>query len=81
MCGLDPNKLHRPDRLQDTNKTHLVNILKVNHLRIVLYALIYVSIEDVYLNYCYLCQHKHLAPMAILFLSGKHIVQPCLDFR
>ncbi|XP_021314540.1 probable starch synthase 4, chloroplastic/amyloplastic isoform X4 [Sorghum bicolor] len=28
MCGLDPNKLHRPDRLQDTNKTHLVNILK-----------------------------------------------------
>lgn len=28
MCGLDPRKLHRPDRLQDTNKTHLVNILK-----------------------------------------------------
>jgi hypothetical protein len=33
MCGLDPRKLHRPDRLQDTNKTHLVNILKVNHLK------------------------------------------------
>ncbi|CAD6249043.1 unnamed protein product [Miscanthus lutarioriparius] len=29
MCGLDPHKLHRHDRLQDTNKTDLVNILKV----------------------------------------------------
>ncbi|KAK8496242.1 hypothetical protein V6N13_095941 [Hibiscus sabdariffa] len=28
LCGLDPVKLNRPDRLQDTNKTHLVNILK-----------------------------------------------------
>nr|TKW42165.1 hypothetical protein SEVIR_1G365600v2 [Setaria viridis] len=28
MCGLDPRKLHRADRLQDPNKTHLVNILK-----------------------------------------------------
>ncbi|XP_066332802.1 probable starch synthase 4, chloroplastic/amyloplastic isoform X2 [Miscanthus floridulus] len=28
MCGLDPHKLHRHDRLQDTNKTDLVNILK-----------------------------------------------------
>ncbi|CAN6252881.1 unnamed protein product [Urochloa humidicola] len=28
MCGLDPRKLHRDDRLQDPNKTHLVNILK-----------------------------------------------------
>ncbi|XP_059435939.1 probable starch synthase 4, chloroplastic/amyloplastic isoform X1 [Corylus avellana] len=28
LCGLDPPKLHRPDRLQDNTKTHLVNILK-----------------------------------------------------
>ncbi|KAM0057773.1 putative starch synthase, catalytic domain-containing protein [Helianthus debilis subsp. tardiflorus] len=28
MCGLDPAKLHRHDRLQDNNKPHLVNILK-----------------------------------------------------
>ncbi|KAK1269511.1 hypothetical protein QJS04_geneDACA005367 [Acorus gramineus] len=28
LCGLDPNKLHRLDRLQDSNKTHLVNLLK-----------------------------------------------------
>ncbi|CAL5020127.1 unnamed protein product [Urochloa decumbens] len=28
MCGLDPRKLHRADRLQDPNKIHLVNILK-----------------------------------------------------
>nr|CAB3451433.1 unnamed protein product [Digitaria exilis] len=28
MCGLDPRKLHRADRLQDSHKTHLVNILK-----------------------------------------------------
>ncbi|XP_021273832.1 probable starch synthase 4, chloroplastic/amyloplastic isoform X2 [Herrania umbratica] len=28
LCGLDPGRLHRPDRLQDTAKTHLVNILK-----------------------------------------------------
>ncbi|XP_026665524.2 probable starch synthase 4, chloroplastic/amyloplastic isoform X3 [Phoenix dactylifera] len=28
LCGLDPHRLHRPDRLQDNNKTHLVNILK-----------------------------------------------------
>ncbi|XWS41702.1 hypothetical protein CRYUN_Cryun17cG0105400 [Craigia yunnanensis] len=28
ICGLDPDRLHRPDRLQDTAKTHLVNILK-----------------------------------------------------
>ncbi|KAJ7953465.1 Starch synthase, chloroplastic/amyloplastic [Quillaja saponaria] len=28
LCGLDPARLHRPDRLQDNNKTHLVNILK-----------------------------------------------------
>ncbi|XP_037491440.1 probable starch synthase 4, chloroplastic/amyloplastic, partial [Jatropha curcas] len=27
LCGLDPGKLHRPDRLQDNTKTHLVNIL------------------------------------------------------
>ncbi|KAE8693386.1 putative transporter [Hibiscus syriacus] len=29
LCGLDPGRLDRPDRLQDTAKTHLVNILKV----------------------------------------------------
>ncbi|PAN08830.1 hypothetical protein PAHAL_1G439200 [Panicum hallii] len=28
MCGLDPRKLHRADRLQDPNETHLVNVLK-----------------------------------------------------
>ncbi|PIN16460.1 hypothetical protein CDL12_10883 [Handroanthus impetiginosus] len=28
LCGLDPSRLHRPDRLQDNNKSHLVNILK-----------------------------------------------------
>ncbi|XP_017616438.1 uncharacterized protein LOC108461198 isoform X1 [Gossypium arboreum] len=28
LCGLDPGRLHRPDRFQDTTKTHLVNILK-----------------------------------------------------
>ncbi|GMN34133.1 hypothetical protein TIFTF001_004518 [Ficus carica] len=28
LCGLDPARLHRPDRLQDNNKNHLVNILK-----------------------------------------------------
>ncbi|TVU27781.1 hypothetical protein EJB05_19282 [Eragrostis curvula] len=28
LCGLDPHKLHRADRLQDPNKTHLVNIMK-----------------------------------------------------
>lgn len=28
LCGLDPSTLHRPDRLQDNNKAHLVNILK-----------------------------------------------------
>ncbi|KAK9037851.1 hypothetical protein V6N11_022750 [Hibiscus sabdariffa] len=28
LCGLDPDRLNRPDRLQDTAKTHLVNILK-----------------------------------------------------
>ncbi|KAF4349892.1 hypothetical protein F8388_005123 [Cannabis sativa] len=28
LCGLDPARLHRPDRLQDNEKTHLVNILK-----------------------------------------------------
>nr|KJB18123.1 hypothetical protein B456_003G034900 [Gossypium raimondii] len=28
LCGLDPDRLHRPDRFQDTAKTHLVNILK-----------------------------------------------------
>lgn len=32
MCGLDPARLHRPDRLQDNNKNHLVNILKVGGL-------------------------------------------------
>lgn len=29
LCGLEPSRLHRPDRLQDNNKAHLVNILKV----------------------------------------------------
>ncbi|GAB4847172.1 hypothetical protein Ancab_026183 [Ancistrocladus abbreviatus] len=28
LCGLDPSRLHRSDRLQDNTKTHLVNILK-----------------------------------------------------
>ncbi|THG12129.1 hypothetical protein TEA_013895 [Camellia sinensis var. sinensis] len=28
LCGLDPSRLHRHDRLQDNTKTHLVNILK-----------------------------------------------------
>ncbi|GKU98730.1 hypothetical protein SLEP1_g11691 [Rubroshorea leprosula] len=28
LCGLDPSRLNRPDRLQDNAKTHLVNILK-----------------------------------------------------
>ncbi|XP_042026353.1 probable starch synthase 4, chloroplastic/amyloplastic isoform X1 [Salvia splendens] len=28
LCGLDPSTLLRPDRLQDNNKSHLVNVLK-----------------------------------------------------
>uniref|UniRef100_A0A2N9HAX3 starch synthase n=1 Tax=Fagus sylvatica TaxID=28930 RepID=A0A2N9HAX3_FAGSY len=28
LCGLEPPRLHRPDRLQDNTKAHLVNILK-----------------------------------------------------
>ncbi|XP_068657695.1 uncharacterized protein [Aristolochia californica] len=28
LCGLDPHRLHRPDRLQDNSRPHLVNILK-----------------------------------------------------
>uniref|UniRef100_I1P5C9 starch synthase n=1 Tax=Oryza glaberrima TaxID=4538 RepID=I1P5C9_ORYGL len=28
LCGLDPHKLHRPDRLQDNSETNLVNVLK-----------------------------------------------------
>ncbi|KNA05722.1 hypothetical protein SOVF_186690 isoform C [Spinacia oleracea] len=28
LCGLDPSRLNRPDRLQDNTKAHLVNILK-----------------------------------------------------
>ncbi|XP_010254668.1 PREDICTED: probable starch synthase 4, chloroplastic/amyloplastic isoform X2 [Nelumbo nucifera] len=28
LCGLDPSRLHRADRLQDNSKRHLVNILK-----------------------------------------------------
>ena len=32
LCGLDPLGLHRADRLQDNNKTHFVNILKVKIL-------------------------------------------------
>ncbi|CAB4283973.1 unnamed protein product [Prunus armeniaca] len=28
LCGLDPARLHRSDRLQDTTKAHLVNVLK-----------------------------------------------------
>ncbi|KAH6759912.1 UDP-Glycosyltransferase superfamily protein [Perilla frutescens var. frutescens] len=28
LCGLDPPRLLRPDRLQDNNKSHLVNVLK-----------------------------------------------------
>ncbi|XP_070052038.1 probable starch synthase 4, chloroplastic/amyloplastic isoform X2 [Nicotiana tomentosiformis] len=28
LCGLDPHRLHRSDRLQDNNKSHLVNVLK-----------------------------------------------------
>ncbi|KAI9125189.1 hypothetical protein K1719_003805 [Acacia pycnantha] len=28
LCGLDPVRLHRSDRLQDNSSTHLVNILK-----------------------------------------------------
>ncbi|XP_050205429.1 probable starch synthase 4, chloroplastic/amyloplastic [Mercurialis annua] len=28
LCGLDPGRLHRPDRLQDNAKTQFVNILK-----------------------------------------------------
>ncbi|KAF8406149.1 hypothetical protein HHK36_008229 [Tetracentron sinense] len=28
LCGLDPSRLLRPDRLQDNIKAHLVNILK-----------------------------------------------------
>lgn len=28
LCGLDPSRLDRPDRLQDNTKMHLVNVLK-----------------------------------------------------
>ncbi|KAM0941870.1 putative starch synthase, catalytic domain-containing protein [Dioscorea sansibarensis] len=28
LCGLNPSQLHCPDRLQDNNKTHLINVLK-----------------------------------------------------
>ncbi|KAL6225017.1 hypothetical protein ACLB2K_003871 [Fragaria x ananassa] len=33
LCGLDPSSLHRPDRLQDNTKSHLVNILKLKALK------------------------------------------------
>ncbi|OVA07332.1 Starch synthase [Macleaya cordata] len=28
LCGLNPSRLHRPDRLQDNTEKHLVNVLK-----------------------------------------------------
>ncbi|XP_011657923.1 probable starch synthase 4, chloroplastic/amyloplastic isoform X3 [Cucumis sativus] len=28
LCGLDPARLHRPDRLQDSSNTHLANTMK-----------------------------------------------------
>jgi hypothetical protein len=30
LCGLDPGKLNRPDRLQDNFEPHLTNLLKVS---------------------------------------------------
>ncbi|KAL6222772.1 hypothetical protein ACLB2K_006163 [Fragaria x ananassa] len=35
LCGLDHSSLHRPDRLQDNTKSHLVNILKDEHVKFV----------------------------------------------
>ncbi|KAD3640847.1 hypothetical protein E3N88_30070 [Mikania micrantha] len=50
LCGLDPAKLHRHDRLQDNNKPHLVNILKViNSIKYTKY--IYMLDFDI-LKYC-----------------------------
>ncbi|KAL2666579.1 hypothetical protein AAZV13_01G017900 [Glycine max] len=44
LCGLDPLRLHRPDRLQDNTNTQLVNILKggvVYSNRVVIMSSIY----------------------------------------
>ncbi|XP_027360743.1 probable starch synthase 4, chloroplastic/amyloplastic isoform X3 [Abrus precatorius] len=44
LCGLDPLRLHRPDRLQDNTNTQLVNILKAGVVysnRVVIMSSIY----------------------------------------
>ncbi|KAG5067801.1 hypothetical protein JHK85_000178 [Glycine max] len=46
LCGLDPLRLHRPDRLQDNTNTQLVNILKggvVYSNRVVIMSSIYLK--------------------------------------
>ncbi|XP_061950455.1 probable starch synthase 4, chloroplastic/amyloplastic isoform X3 [Populus nigra] len=73
LCGLDPARLHRPDRLQDHTMTHLVNILKGG----LVYANKVVMVQSIYSKESIINSFSHGLEPTLAIHKDKLLVSPC----
>nr|XP_034933008.1 probable starch synthase 4, chloroplastic/amyloplastic isoform X3 [Populus alba] len=73
LCGLDPARLHRPDRLQDHTMTHLVNILKGG----LVYSNKVVMVQSIYSKERIINSFGHGLEPTLAIHKDKLLVSPC----
>ncbi|XP_024461576.2 probable starch synthase 4, chloroplastic/amyloplastic isoform X3 [Populus trichocarpa] len=73
LCGLDPARLHRPDRLQDHTMTHLVNILKGG----LVYSNKVVMVQSIYSKERIINSFSHGLEPTLAIHKDKLLVSPC----
>lgn len=73
LCGLDPHRLHRPDRLQDNTRTHLVNILKGG----VVYSNEVVIMSSIYSKGRIIRSFSHGLEHTLSIHKDKLVIAPC----
>ncbi|CAK7339678.1 unnamed protein product [Dovyalis caffra] len=73
LCGLDPARLHRPDRLQDNTKTHLVNVLKGG----VVYSNKVAMVSSMYSKGRIIRSFSHGLEPTLAIHKDKLLVTPC----
>ncbi|KAL2527877.1 putative starch synthase 4 [Forsythia ovata] len=73
LCGLDPARLHRPDRLQDKDKAHLVNILKGG----VVYSNKVIIMPSIELNDRIISRLAHGLEPTLNIHKDKLLIAPC----
>lgn len=72
LCGLDPLRLHRPDRLQDNTNTQLVNILKGG----VIYSNRVVIMSSIYPKHIFVHNLSHELEPTLNVYRDKLVIAP-----